>query len=273
MILDQIVAAKRQEVERRRARISPDEFRVRAENAPPARNFAEALRRDDYIALIGEIKPASPSRGDIRADVDPVKIARLYDANGVSAISVLTDREFFKGDLNHLKAARVGADVPLLRKDFIIDEYQVYESRALQADAILLIVRLLDDAQLKDYRLLAESLGMDALVETHDEAEVERALKSDAHVIGINNRNLANFTVDLATTKKLVPLIRGNAIIISESGIFTAADVKRVARVGVDAVLVGEALMRAEDIGAKVRELSLTPRPSPSRRGEKEVGA
>ncbi|HZQ08058.1 MAG TPA: indole-3-glycerol phosphate synthase TrpC [Anaerolineae bacterium] len=256
MILEQIVAAKRQEIEKRRARISLDEFRLRAENSPPARDFAAALRGEEYVALIAEIKPASPSRGDIRTDADPVKIARLYDENGAAAISVLTDRQFFKGELNNLKAARVGADVPLLRKDFIIDEYQVYESRALQADAILLIVRLLDDAPLRAYRELAESLDMVALVEIHDEAELDRALASNAQLIGINNRNLADFTVDLANTEQLAPLIPKEKAIVSESGIFTPEDVLRAANAGADAVLVGEALLRAEDIGAKVRELS-----------------
>lgn len=261
MILDEIVAAKRQEVDKRRARISPEEFRARAENAPPPRDFRNALRLKEQIALVAEIKPASPSRGDIRTGIDPARLARIYDQNGAAAISVLTDRGFFKGDLNNLKAARVGALVPLLRKDFIIDEYQVYESRALQADAILLIVRILDDAQLRDYRLLAESLGMAALVEVHDEHEVERALASGATVIGINNRNLSDFSVDLASTERLIPLIPSRVVRVSESGILTRADVERVATAGADAVLVGEALMRAEDVGARVRELSQVPRP------------
>lgn len=256
MILDEIIAVKRQEIEKRRARISLDEFRTRAENSPPVKNFADALREGECVALIAEIKPASPSRGDLNANADPVKIARVYDENGASAISVLTDRQFFKGDLNNLKAARVGADTPLLRKDFIIDEYQVYESRALQADAILLIARILDDTQLRAYRELAESLGMSALVEIHDEREMERALRSDAKIIGINNRNLANFTVDLQTTEDLAPKIPREKIIVSESGIFTRADVERARNAGAGAVLVGEALMRAADVGEKVRELT-----------------
>lgn len=261
MILDDIVRVKRAEIEKRRTRISLDEFRSRAENSPPARDFAGALKGTEFVSLVAEIKPASPSRGDIRSDVDPVKMARLYDEHGAAAISVLTDRQFFKGDLNNLKAARVGANLPLLRKDFIIDEYQVYESRALQADAILLIVRILDDAQLREYRLLAQALDMAALVEIHDEHELERALKSDAAIIGINNRNLADFTLDLATTELLAPKIarasNGHSItVVSESGIFTRADVERASGAGADAVLVGEALMRAEDIGEKVRELA-----------------
>jgi indole-3-glycerol phosphate synthase len=259
MILDEIVAVKRREIERRRARISLDEFRVRAENAPPARDFRNALETE-HVALIAEIKPASPSRGELRANVDPVRLAQLYEANGAAAISVLTDQQFFKGELNNLKAARVGAAAPLLRKDFIVDEYQVFESRALQADAILLIVRLLDEAPLRDYRLLAEELGMAALVEVHDEPELERALRSGAEIIGINNRNLADFTVDLANTERLAPRIPPGKHVVSESGIFTPADVKRVAAAGAHAVLVGEALMRAEDIGARVRELASVER-------------
>ena len=260
MILDEIVAVKRQEIEKRRTRISQAEFRVRAENSPPVKNFADALRGGEYVSLIAEIKPASPSRGDLNANADPVKIARVYDENGASAISVLTDRQFFKGDLNNLKAARVGADIPLLRKDFIIDEYQVYESRALQADAILLIVRILDDAQLRAYQELAESLHMAALVEIHDERELERALKSDASIIGINNRNLADFRLDLAVTENLAPKISKEKVVVSESGIFSRADVERAANAGADAVLVGEALMRAEDVGEKVRELASVKR-------------
>jgi indole-3-glycerol phosphate synthase len=260
MILDEIVAAKRQEIEKRRARISLDEFRVRAENAPPSRDFESALRAGENVALIAEIKPASPSRGDLQINANPVKIAQAYAQGGASAISVLTDRKFFKGTLNNLKAARVGADIPLLRKDFIIDEYQVYESRALFADAILLIVRILDDAQLRAYRLLAESLGMAALVEIHDGTELERALKADARLIGINNRNLADFTLDLDYTEQLAPKVPRAKLCVSESGIFNRADVERAANAGADAVLVGEALMRAERVGDKVRELMSVPR-------------
>ncbi|MBI4672853.1 MAG: indole-3-glycerol phosphate synthase TrpC [Chloroflexi bacterium] len=259
MILDDIVAFKREEIKERRARVSLQEFRARAENAPPARDFENALRGGVNVALIAEIKPASPSRGDIRADADSTQIAHVYAEYGAAAISVLTDRQFFKGELDNLHAARVGADVPLLRKDFILDEYQIYESRALQADAILLITRLLDDEQLRRYRLLAESLGMAALVEIHDEHEMARALNSEAKIIGINNRNLADFTLDLANTEHLAPVISSaceKSLIVSESGIFTRADVERAAKAGAHAVLVGEALMRAADVGEKVRELS-----------------
>ncbi len=258
MILDEIVAEKRQEIARRRVHISLAEFRTRAESAPEARDFTGALH-GEAVALIAEIKPASPSRGEIRSGVNPLQLARVYAENGASAISVLTDRKYFHGELNNLKAARVGCEVPLLRKDFIVDEYQVYESRALQADAILLIVRLLDDAQLRDYGALAEALGMAALVEVHNAEELERGLVAGARIIGINNRNLADFSVDLSTTEQLAPLIPAGRVVVGESGVFSRADVERVARAGVDAVLVGEALMRADDVGAKVRELSSVP--------------
>jgi indole-3-glycerol phosphate synthase len=260
MILDDIVAVKRAEIEKRRTRISLAEFRLRAENAPPARAFGDALAGGEYVSLIAEIKPASPSRGDLRADVDPVRLARLYDANGAAALSVLTDRRFFKGEPNFLKAARVGANLPLLRKDFIIDAYQVYESRALQADAILLIVRLLDDAQLREFRQLSESLGMAAVVEVHDAPDLARALDSGATVVGINNRNLADFSLDLRVTDTLAPQVPDGVLCVSESGIFTRADVARATRAGAAAVLVGEALMRAKDVGAQVRELATVER-------------
>ncbi len=258
MILDEIVANKRIEIDKRKARIPLDEFRRRAESAPEPRDFAAALQ-GERVALIAEIKPASPSRGTLQASADPVRIAGVYAENGAAAISVLTDREYFNGDPNNLKAARVACDLPLLRKDFIVDEYQVYESRALQADAILLIVRLLDDNQLFEFRKLASELGMPALVEVHTEEEIERAIKAGAEVTGINNRNLADFTTDLATTERLAPLIPSNVILVSESGIATHADVERVARAGADAVLVGQALMLADNLAERVRDLSQVP--------------
>ncbi|MDL1898149.1 indole-3-glycerol phosphate synthase TrpC [Anaerolineae bacterium CFX7] len=260
MILDEIVRVKRAEIEKRRARIPLNEFRVRAENAPPAKNFAAALRATERVALIAEIKPASPSRGILPTAVPPVARARAYARGGAAAISVLTDRKFFNGAPNNIKAARVGADLPLLRKDFIIDEYQIYETRALGADALLLIVRILDDAQLRAYLLLAQALEMAALVEIHDERELERALAADAKIIGINNRNLADFTLDLEYTAELAPKIPRDKICVSESGIFTRADVEFVARAGATATLVGEALMRAESIEEKARELASVKR-------------
>ncbi len=260
MILDEIVAVKLQEIKERRARVSLAEFRARAENAPPPRDFGKALRAGKQLALIAEIKPASPSRGVLQIGVNPVARAQSYARGGAAAISVLTDRKFFKGAPNNLKAARGGANLPLLRKDFILDEYQIYESRALGADAILLIARILDDAQLRAFRQLAQTFDMAALVEIHDQAELERALKSDARIIGVNNRNLADFTLDLEYTAELAPKIPRDKICVSESGIFTRADVEFVARAGADAALVGEALMRANNPTALLRELTSVAR-------------
>ncbi len=262
MILDEIVDNKRTEVANRKRRVSLSEFRTRAESVPEPRDLARALG-GEHVALIGEVKRASPSRGAINADANPIRVAAVYAENGASALSVLTDKKYFNGTPNDLKAVRVAAEIPILRKDFIVDEFQIYESRALQADAILLIVRILSDTQLEEYLGLARSLGMHALAEVHDEKELERALAIDASIIGINNRNLANFTVDLATTEYLAPKIPPNKIIVAESGVFTIADVERCARVGADAVLVGEALMRASDVGAKVTELSSVMRNTP----------
>jgi indole-3-glycerol phosphate synthase len=264
MILDDIIANTRGEVTERRRRVSLPDMRARAEQSLATRDFAGALGRE-HVALIAEIKRASPSRGTLRADVDPVRVARVYAANGASAISVLTDARYFNGSLADLEVVRAAVDVPVLRKDFIVDEYQVYESRAHQADAILLIVRALADSQLRDYLALAQSCGLSALVEIHDEAELVRALAADARIIGINNRNLADFTVSLETTERLAARIPAKRcgiydppgkIIVAESGVFTSADVERVARAGAHAVLVGEALMQAENVGAKVQELA-----------------
>ena len=255
MILDEIVANKRTEIQHRQQRISLAEFRTRAESVPGTLSFADALV-GEKVALIAEIKRASPSRGELNVQADPPRLAQTYAANGAAAISVLTDKRYFGGSLNDLKSVRVAVQVPILRKDFIVDEYQVYESRALQADAILLIVRVLADAQLRDYLALARSLGMGALVEIHDEADLERALAAHARVLGINNRNLADFTVDLATTERLAPEIPDEKIVVAESGVFTRADVERAARAGARAVLVGEGLMRAPDVGEKVQELA-----------------
>lgn len=257
--LDDIVANKRIEIEKRRARIPLSDYRNRAENAPDPRDFAGALH-GEAVAVIAEIKGASPSQGVIRADLKSVVIARTFSEHGAAAVSILTDRKYFRGEPNNIKAARVGTLLPLLRKDFILDEYQVYESRAWQADALLLIVRLLDDAQLRDYRALAESLGMSALVEVHDERELEQALNSGATLVGINNRNLDDMSVDLTTSERLIPAVPENVLVVSESGIKSRADVERAAEAGADAVLVGQAVMEADDIGAKLQGLTLVPR-------------
>lgn len=261
MILDAIVSNKKDEIAQRKRRISLAQVRDRAESAPAPRAFASGLS-GRQVTLIAEIKRSSPSRGALRGEFSLPQLAFEYARNGAVALSILTDQKYFGGDLNDLETARIAVDVPILRKDFIIEEYQVYESRACHADAILLIVRVLSDSQLRDYLALAGSLGMGVLMEIHEEAEVERALAADAQIIGINNRNLLDFTVDLATTEQLAPRILAQAgvgsgkIIVAESGVFARADVERVALAGAHAVLVGEALMRANDVATKVRELA-----------------
>jgi indole-3-glycerol phosphate synthase len=255
MILDEIVANTRVEVSERRRRISLADVRAHAGSVPPARDLQSALKRE-HVALIAEVKRASPSRGALRVELDPAQLARVYAEGGASAISVLTDAKYFHGSLADLEAVRAAVDVPVLRKDFVVDEYQLYEARAHQADAVLLIVRILSDAQLRDYIALARSLGLGVLAEVHDEAELDRALAADAYIVGINNRNLADFTVSLATTERLAPRIPSGKIIVAESGVLTSADIERVARAGAQAILVGEALVRAHDVGAKVSELA-----------------
>ena len=246
-ILAQIVAEKRREV----AHLRPSVTGTRTDY----RDFAGALRRQQGVALIAEVKKASPSAGIIRADFDPVRIAGEYEAAGAVALSVLTDKKFFQGELAYLRQIRATVRLPLLRKDFIIDELQIHEAVAAGADAVLLIAAILDDAQLLAYRQLAGQLKLAALVEVHDDRELARALAAGAEIIGINNRNLKTFQVDLATTERLAAQIPAGKTIVAESGIHTRADVARVAAAGVHAILVGESLMRSDNIAGKIREL------------------
>ena len=257
MILEKIVADSRAELEARKKSLPLDELKNTALAQRVPRDFAAALRGDG-IQLIAEVKKASPSRGVIRHDFNPVEIAHIYAGNGASAISVLTEARYFQGSLDHLKAIRTALEdngLPLLRKDFIYDSYQVYESRACGADALLLIVALLDPQQLAGLLRLSHEMGMACLVEVHNEAEVEAALSSGAGIIGINNRNLNTFAVDLAVTRRLRPLIPPDRTVVSESGIKNRSDIARLREWGVNAVLVGESLMSAPDIAAKMREL------------------
>jgi len=252
-LLDKIVAVKKREVIALRSRA--EELRGRATARQDHRDFAVALQRDEGVALIAEIKKASPSAGVICADFHPVNIAWQYEAAGASAISVLTDREFFQGSLEYLEQVRAVVKLPVLRKDFLIEEIQLYEAAAHGADAVLLIAAILDDCQLRDFRAIAEHLKMAVLVEVHDETELHRAMAAGAQLIGINNRNLRNFSVNLATTERLVAQIPEEIVVVAESGIHTRADVERVAKAGADAILVGESLMRSGDIAGKVKEL------------------
>jgi indole-3-glycerol phosphate synthase len=223
--------------------------------APAPRDFRQALRRTG-VALIAECKQRSPSGGLLQRPYDPVRLARRYAANGAAAVSVLTEPEFFGGSLDHLQAVRAAVDVPVLCKDFIIDPIQVLAARAVGADAVLLIVGLLDDGALRDLQALAIGLSMQVVVEVHSEEEVDRALRADAIIIGINNRDLTRMKTDRETTVRLRPLVPAGRVVISESGIESRADVDELRRLGVDAVLVGESLLRAADLEAKVRELS-----------------
>lgn len=257
MILDRIVADNRQELENRK-RITPLEDLKRMVLAqPPSLDFASALRGKG-VRLIAEVKKASPSKGVIRHDFNPAEIAGIYAANGASAISVLTETKYFQGSLDYLKDVRKALGkkkLPLLRKDFIHDPYQIYESRAYGADALLLIVAILTPEKLSELLKLSHKLGMKCLVETHDEAELEVALKSGAGIIGINNRDLRTFTTDLTTTQRLRPFIPEGKIVVSESGIKTRSDMEKLKKWGVDAVLIGEAFMSAPDIAGKMKEL------------------
>ena len=254
MILDDICAYKRDEVDARKAEAPQQELLEAIEQAREPRPFRDALRREG-IGLIAEIKRRSPSKGPLITDADPVELAALYETAGASAISVLTDGPSFGGSLDDLATVHQNVKLPCLRKEFIIDEYQIYEARAYSADAVLLIVRILDDVQLREYVDLAVSLGMAPLVETHSADEIERALKAEAHIIGINNRNLATFEVDIKTTLELKRLVPGGNVLVSESGIRTRDHVRMLEDGGVDAILVGEALVTSRDIRATIHEL------------------
>jgi indole-3-glycerol phosphate synthase len=258
-ILEQIIAQKQTEI----ASLDAQALRRAAESSPIPRDFLSAIRRrrfNPHPSLIAELKRASPSKGILAPQLDLFEVADLYEENGASAVSVLTDERFFMGKLETLREMRFTrrSKLPLLRKDFIIHEVQLYESRANGADAVLLIAAaLLDDNLFADLHALAIELGLTPLVEVHSEAETERAMQlNDIQLIGINNRELTTFDVSLRTTEQLRPMIPPEITVVAESGIFTASDVERLANAKVDAILVGEALITSEDIGAKVRELT-----------------
>jgi indole-3-glycerol phosphate synthase len=255
-ILDRIVADKREELAAAQRRLPLADLEARVPEAPPLRPFADALRGDS-LRLIAEVKRASPSRGLLRHDFDPVALARSYAAAGAAAVSVLTDEPHFQGSLDHLAAVRSALPdgPPLLRKDFLFDPYQLHEARARGADAILLIAAILDFALLADLIGLAQALKMDALVEVHDAPELERALAAGATLVGVNNRDLRTFDVDLATTERLLPLVPPQVTVVAESGVSTRADIERLQALGVHSVLIGEALVTAPDPAAKIREL------------------
>jgi len=273
--LDRILADKRRQLERRQQEESLGVLRRRVRQAPPTKSLAQALRAPSLrlgsgqaLSLIAEVKRASPSRGLLRPDLDPAALASTYARSGAAAISVLTEEQHFWGSLADLTAVRQALDSlpavrrglgdarpPLLRKDFLFDMYHLFEARAYGADAVLLIAAVLNPGLLTAFIDLAGSLGLECLLEVHDEPELERALAAGAQIIGINNRDLRTFEVDLAVTERLRPLIPNDRLVVAESGIHTRADVERLQRLGVHAVLIGEALVTAEDAAAKIREL------------------
>lgn len=254
-ILDEIVESKRREVAAARRRMPIEELEAQAAEAPPTRDFRAALAGPGPIQLIAEVKKASPSAKVIRADFDPVGIARTYQAHGAACISVLTDAPYFQGHLSYLARVRASVAIPLLRKDFMIDEYQVVEARLAGADAVLLIAEILDDITMARLLERARDYGMAALVEFHDEANLPRVLASGADLVGVNNRDLTRFVTDLDQTLRLRDRIPHDVLLVSESGIRTRADVERLEAAGVSAILVGEHLMRADDIGLAVERL------------------
>ena len=257
-ILNQIVAVKRGEVAQALERKSLAAMRADAESRVLTRNFEAALRGKvaaGRSAVIAEIKKASPSKGVLREDFEPADIAQSYAEHGAACLSVLTDRQFFQGSVDFLKQARASCQLPVLRKDFLVDPYQVYESRAMGADAILLIAACLDDTQMKDMESIARDLYMAVLVEVHDAVELERALRLKTPLIGINNRNLHTFEVTLDTTLTLMAEVPGDRLLVTESGVLAREDVLRMTAAGVHAFLVGEAFMRAPDPGAALAAL------------------
>ncbi len=254
-ILDRIVASKKAEIQVAKCRVSEAELSRRILSGPPIRDFFSALTRGPGMAIIAEVKKASPSAGVLRPDFDPVAIARAYEQAGAHCLSVLTDEPFFQGKLEYLSDIRAAVQVPLLRKDFILDEYQVLEARAAGADAVLLIAEILDDRQLAGLFRTIEALGMTALVELYDAENLPRVLNIGAKLIGVNNRDLRSFVTSLDRTLTLAPKVPPDRCLVSESGIRSADDIARLKAAGVKAVLIGETFMRSGDIGAKLREL------------------
>jgi indole-3-glycerol phosphate synthase len=251
-VLAQIVEHKKREVALAQAARPVAQLEALLPTAPPVRDFAAALREGAGIRAIAEIKKASPSAGLIRADFDPVSLARVYERHGAACISVLTDEKYFQGRLEYLSAVRRAVSLPVLRKDFLIDRYQVLEARAAGADCVLLIAECLDDCTMRDLYFYASSLGMESLIELYDPENLERVLALEPALVGINNRNLRTMTTDLAHTLALKPRVPAGCLLVSESGIRTRQDVERLEHAGVKAILVGESLMRAADVGLQL---------------------
>ncbi len=255
MILDKIHAYKLKEVAENKGLVSIGSLKERCRDVPEAVKSGKVLKREKRIKFIAEIKKASPSAGIIREDFNYIDIAKEYEAGGASAISVLTDKEFFKGDLKYLSEIKETVRLPVLRKDFIIDPYQIYEARVAGADLVLLIARILTKEKIDAFLTLSQELGMECLVEVHDNDELEKVLETEAAIIGINNRNLDTFETNLETTLQLHHRIPEDKIVVSESGIKTRADVLVLEEAGIDAILIGETLMRSRNISQKIKEL------------------
>ncbi|MFM9964713.1 MAG: indole-3-glycerol phosphate synthase TrpC [Planctomycetaceae bacterium] len=257
-VLDDIVADKLTEIAAAKQRVSVESLASRLASAAPPRDFVAALQSSAErigVGMIAEVKKASPSAGLIRADFDPVAIAKTYEANGAACISCLTDEKYFQGRLEYLTAIKQAVSLPVLRKDFIVDRYQVLEARAAGADAILLIAECLDDCHLRDLYFYASELGMECLIELYEPDNLDRVLKLQPPLVGVNNRNLKTMITDFDQTIRLAPRIAAQSLLVAESGIRTRADVERLVAAGCRAILVGESLMRSADIGASVREL------------------
>tara|TARA_R100000789_G_scaffold100587_1_gene111878 strand:- start:17905 stop:18699 length:795 start_codon:yes stop_codon:yes gene_type:complete len=254
-ILDEIVAHKRGEIAAAKEKLPFEELVKQIPQAPPVRDFVTALRLSHPLGVIAEVKKASPSAGIIRDDFHPVEIAKTYAAHGAACISVLTDENFFQGHLDYLKAIRAAVDLPLLRKDFILDRYQIAEARAAGADCVLLIAECLEEAELRDLYQYTRELKMQALVELYDETNLERVLKLNPHIIGVNNRDLRTFETDLAHSIQIRKQVRDTILFVSESGIRSREDSERLIQSGINAILVGESLMRSDDIGKALQSL------------------
>ncbi|MEA3329051.1 MAG: indole-3-glycerol phosphate synthase TrpC [Candidatus Omnitrophota bacterium] len=255
MILNKILSQKRKEIEEAKAKVSQKGLIEKKSDFPGRRDFKSAISKAHQINLIAEIKKASPSRGIIREDFNPVRIAQLYQNSAARAISILTDQQFFKGSLDYLNQVRQVVTLPILRKDFIIDEYQIYQSALAGADAVLLIAAILSGEELNRFLSVASGIGLDVIVEIHSEKDIEKLSQTDPLIIGINNRDLVSFEVNLDTTERLIRLLPKGKIIISESGVKTHQDVMKLKSLGVNAVLIGEGFMESEDISAKVKEV------------------